>query len=154
MDTFQELFNIQNPTYQPTPPPLWSATHVAPRKESPITFWTAISTKRITTNWYYLSLCRSSHGAIYRFKQIPDWPAYTVRIVAIPSPSRKRTFSYTSAITRNMFLTPIYAWPGLAFDIIDFSWHLIYFRWPYISYYLSKTSFEGHGYISSVKDFE
>ena len=28
---------------QPTPPPLWSETHVAPRKESPITFCTAIS---------------------------------------------------------------------------------------------------------------
>jgi hypothetical protein len=31
------------PTYQPTPPPLWSATQVAPLKESPMQFCTAIS---------------------------------------------------------------------------------------------------------------
>ena len=31
---------------QPTPPPLWSDTHVAPRNESPMTFCTAMSAVR------------------------------------------------------------------------------------------------------------
>ena len=31
------------PSPQPTPPPLWMDTQVAPRKESPMTLWMAIS---------------------------------------------------------------------------------------------------------------
>lgn len=52
------LYSTQ--TYQPTPPPLWSDTQVAPRKESPITFWTAMSAKQTTITFnvcLYVDVC-------------------------------------------------------------------------------------------------
>lgn len=92
IDTFQELFNILNPNLPADPAAIMKCD---PRCSSERVTNNILNSHIYKKNYYQLvllSLCSSSQGAIYRFKQIPDWPEYTVRVVATPSPSRQRTF--------------------------------------------------------------
>ena len=90
--TFPELFIILNPNLPADPAAIMKCD---PRCSSERVTNNILNSHIYKKNYYQLvllSLCSSSQGAIYRFKQIPDWPEYTVRVVAIPSLSRKRTF--------------------------------------------------------------
>lgn len=94
--------NMDVLSYHPTPPPLWRATQVAPLKESPMQFCTAISAKYIKSKWKWKAKLYSRIIDIFQ-----EFKKNAFKHLLFHSSNRQNSFDFVPRFIRLHCMLPV-----------------------------------------------